>query len=81
MYYKLKAPQYMRFQASRVSVEIETLPAHEALFREILDTPDLPQQLAEAKANNRLPAAYYEHPVVQSADLIGFHIHVFDVEA
>jgi hypothetical protein len=66
-FYNVPAPQHHRADYSRRVDLLPTVPPHEFLEEEVNKHPEMLAELAAAVAERRLPPAYYEHPIFQSA--------------
>jgi hypothetical protein len=64
-WYKVPAPCYNKYDASRDVVDIDVLNVHELLNDELRLTPSLAEELRTHQCN--LPLAYHEHPIQKSA--------------
>lgn len=65
--YELDIPSYNRHQVEREVRRIPVLPPHEAIVREVAETPELRAKLADVVSHRAFPDDYYNHPVVRSA--------------
>lgn len=63
--YQLEVPGHRRHDFERTTFVMPSVPAQEALAREIERDPSLTDRLREAKAGNALPKAFPDHPIAQ----------------
>ena len=62
--YELAIPGHDKFDMSRSSHMVSTMPAHEVLFDEYVEHPELAARLEDMLASDEVPPPYHTHPVV-----------------
>ena len=68
--YIVVAPGYPRGLATRHKMDIPTRPAHELLAEEIAGDSSILFRAREQVEKKELPNCYYNHPVVQSSEIV-----------
>jgi hypothetical protein len=66
-FYEVSLARQYRFDQSRCAVPLPTLPLHECLLEELLESPHLNEAFDEALLSGDLPAVFLEHETVRAA--------------
>lgn len=73
-FYNLALARRYRFDLSRSTEPMPTLPLHECLLEELLECPELNDALDEAVRDRALPPLYFDHEVVRACP-VGMRVH------
>ena len=67
-HYHIDVVSYNRADATRSTLSLPTVPAHEALVEEMGRTPNMYAMLAETSRLGLLPRCYYDHKLAKRAE-------------
>ena len=73
----LHIPGFCKHNLGRDLLPTAVVPPHEALYREVLEHPEILVELASRAENNQLPNSYYQHPVSQASSFSALPIILY----